>query len=55
MGLWPNKTIPQMTDAELATAIEQNQGDTSTVTQQITEGCVREWERRNGLTEENGY
>lgn len=46
---WPNKTIPNCTDDELATAIEDHQGDPDPVTRQITEGCIREWERRHGL------
>ncbi|MFI5769626.1 hypothetical protein ACIA74_13905 [Streptomyces sp. NPDC051658] len=49
MSTWPNKTIPNLTDTELAEAIEQHQDDPDPVTRQITQGCVREWERRKGL------
>lgn len=49
MANWPNKTIPDFTDDELATAIEQRQDDPNPVTQQIVQGCIREWERRRGL------
>ncbi|MFD8375314.1 hypothetical protein ACFV2Z_31785 [Streptomyces sp. NPDC059688] len=45
---WPNKTIPNFTDDELVEAIEQHQHSSDPVTRQITEGCIREWERRNG-------
>jgi hypothetical protein len=46
---WPNKTVPNFTDDELATAIEQHEGDPDPVTQQITQSCIREWEHRRGL------
>ncbi|WP_160330279.1 hypothetical protein [Streptomyces roseifaciens] len=47
---WPNKTVPNFTDEELAAAIEQHQGEPDPVTRQITQGCIREWERRHGLS-----
>lgn len=46
---WPNKTIANFNDDELATAIERHQDDPDPVTRQIVRGCVREWERRHGL------
>ncbi|MEU8746546.1 hypothetical protein AB0C39_23160 [Streptomyces parvulus] len=46
---WPNKTIPNFTDEELVTAIEEHEGSSDPVTCQITQGAIREWERRNGL------
>ncbi|MEU1814959.1 hypothetical protein ABZ543_07155 [Streptomyces roseifaciens] len=51
---WPNKTVPNFTDEELAAAIEQHQGEPDPVTRQITQGCIREWERRHGLTAGDG-
>ena len=49
MSNWPNKTIPNFTDVELATAIEQHEDSADPVTRQITQGCIREWERRKDL------
>jgi hypothetical protein len=46
---WPNKPVPEFTDDELATAIEQHQNSTDPVTRDIVRGCIREWERRKGL------
>lgn len=51
MGIWPNKTVTQMTNNELATGIEQNQNDPNAATQQIVQGCWRELERRHGLAD----
>lgn len=48
---WPNKTIPEFTDAELSAAIEQNQADPDPATRDIVRSCVGEWERRHGLSE----
>ncbi|MFJ8626241.1 hypothetical protein ACIRD3_25860 [Kitasatospora sp. NPDC093550] len=47
---WPNKTVPEFTDAELATAIKRHQDDPDPVTQSIVCSCWGEWERRHGLT-----
>lgn len=51
MSTWPNKTVPQFTDEELADAIDLHEGDPDPVTKQITQGCIQEWERRRGLPE----
>lgn len=47
---WPNKTVPNFTDAELAAAIEEHQDDPDPTTRQIVQSCFREWDRRHGLT-----
>lgn len=49
MPTWPNKTVDNFTDEELVTALEQHEGNPDPVTRQITQSCVREWERRRGL------
>ncbi|NGO71835.1 hypothetical protein [Streptomyces boncukensis] len=49
MSTWPHKTIPELTDTELAAAIEEHEGDPDPVTRQIVDGCIREWERRHDL------
>ncbi|WP_428956183.1 hypothetical protein [Streptomyces sp. cg35] len=53
MANWPNKTIPELTDAELVAAIEEHQFSSDRVTRQIVQGCIREWERRNGLSDDS--
>ncbi|HEX5567105.1 MAG TPA: hypothetical protein VFY14_09320 [Streptomyces sp.] len=50
---WPDKTIPNFTDNELVTAIEEHQNNPDPTIRQITQGCIREWERRNGLASDD--
>lgn len=46
---WPNKTIPQFTDKELADSIKRHQDDPEPVTRDIVRSCWREVARRHGL------
>ncbi|MGA5824256.1 hypothetical protein ACPC54_41235 [Kitasatospora sp. NPDC094028] len=46
---WPDKPVPEFTDAELCAAIEHHQDDPDPVTQEIVRSCWREWEKRRGL------
>ncbi|MFB7677853.1 hypothetical protein ACFC26_41285 [Kitasatospora purpeofusca] len=47
---WPDKTVAEFSDDELATAIEQREGDRDPVTRDLVRSCWQEWERRRGLT-----
>ncbi|MGW4810538.1 hypothetical protein ACWEPB_02685 [Kitasatospora cineracea] len=47
---WPNKTVPEFTDDELADAIEHNETSRDLVTRDLVRDCTREWERRRGIT-----
>jgi hypothetical protein len=53
MPNWPNKLVPNFTDDELTDAIEQHEHSTDLMTRQTAQGCVREWERRRGLAQDN--
>ncbi|MFE9197823.1 hypothetical protein ACFYMH_17375 [Streptomyces albidoflavus] len=53
MSTWPNKTVSNFTDDELAESIEQHQGDPDPVTRQMVQACIREWERRHGLASDD--
>ncbi|MDO0929728.1 hypothetical protein QQY24_32010 [Streptomyces sp. TG1A-8] len=50
---WPSKTVPDFTDDELATAIEQHEHSADPVNRQIAQGCIREWESRRGITSDS--
>ncbi|MFE7268743.1 hypothetical protein ACFU9B_43485 [Streptomyces sp. NPDC057592] len=49
---WPNKVVTDFTDAELVDAIESHETDPNPVTRDMVRSCVREWERRKGLSSE---
>ncbi|MFI9333039.1 hypothetical protein ACIGZJ_36575 [Kitasatospora sp. NPDC052868] len=49
MSTWPNKTVPQFTNAELAAAIEQHQDDPDPVIRDLVRSCTDEWEHRRGI------
>ena len=53
MSNWPNKTVPEFTDAELANAIEQHQNNPDPAIRDIVRDCTHEWERRRGLRPAN--
>ncbi|MGW4972633.1 hypothetical protein ACWEP3_22135 [Streptomyces albidoflavus] len=53
MPTWPNKTVPNFTNEELADSIEQHQSNPDPATRQMVQGCIREWERRHGIASDD--
>lgn len=49
---WPNKTIREFTDVELADALQAVERGEE-MNQSIVRSCWREWERRHGLPVSN--
>jgi hypothetical protein len=43
---WPDKTVSEFTDVELAAAIEAHH---DAVNDDLVQSCIREWERRRDL------
>lgn len=46
----PAKTVSELTDAELATVIQEREHSSDSAAQSIVQSCWREIERRNGIT-----